>query len=73
MSSGPLTPKEFAAVEFGGARSARWVRKQCWLYLSTNGRAGIPVISGSRPYLIPRAALGIAGRSLGLGKRRRAA
>ncbi len=73
MSAGPLTPKEFAAVEFDGARSARWVRKQCRLYVATRGRSGIPVICGSRPYLIPRTALGISGRALGLGKARRAA
>lgn len=73
MSAAPFTPKEFAAEEFGDARSARWVRKQCRLFVTSRGRSGIPVISGSRPYLIPRSALGISGRALGLGKGRRAA
>ena len=73
MNAGPLTPKEFAAVEFDGMRSARWVRKQCRLFITSRGRAGIPVLSGSRPYLIPRSAVGLSGRALGLGKARRAA
>lgn len=52
---GPLTPKEFADVVFGGERSARWVCNQCRLYIKTRGKRGIAVIPGSRRYfLIPR-------------------
>lgn len=60
----PLTPKEYAAEEFNGKRSARWVRGQCVLFVRTRGRRGIPVVSKSRPYLIPATARGMFSRPL---------
>lgn len=48
-----LSPKEFAADTLEGRRSARWVRKQCRLWLHSKGRKGIAVAWPCPPYLIP--------------------
>jgi hypothetical protein len=61
---GPLTPKEYAAEEFGGKRSAKWVRHQCALYIQSKGKRGIPVVSAKPPYLIPPTARGLFAQPL---------
>jgi hypothetical protein len=60
----PLTPKEYAAEEFGGRRSPAWVRAQCALFIRTKGREGIAVVAASRPYLIPATERGRFSRPL---------
>lgn len=62
--SAPLTPKEYASEEFDGKRSAKWVRAQCHLYVTSKGKRGIPVVSRTRPYLIPPTARGLFTRPL---------
>jgi len=61
-ATAPLTPKEYAAEEFGERRSAKWVRNQCAEYIRTRGKSGIPVVAvngkPAKPYLIPRSELG---------------
>jgi hypothetical protein len=60
----PLTPKEYAAEEFGGKRSPVWVRHQCALYVRSKGKRGIPVVSAKPPYLIPASARGLFAQPL---------
>lgn len=61
MTARTYTPKEFSTAleaELGIHLSAAWVRAECALYVSTKGRRGrVPVVFGSRPYLIPGTAL----------------
>ena len=67
-ATAPLSPKEYAALEFGDHRSAKWVRAQCALFIRSKGRSGIPVVAvngkPAKPYLIPRSELGRFQRPL---------